>query len=60
MLIGRHADWRELAFQRVSPWTAPRWPDPEYSQHLHLEIRVTDVAAAERAVLALGARRLEA
>ena len=35
-----------------------RWPDPEHPQQLHLDIRVDDVEAAERAVLALGARRL--
>jgi len=38
----------------------PRWPDPEHPQQLHLDIRVDDVDAAEQAVLALGARRLQA
>jgi Glyoxalase-like domain len=36
------------------------WPDLEHPQQLHLDIRVDDLDAAERAVLALGARRLPA
>ncbi|MFF1301106.1 VOC family protein [Streptomyces sp. NPDC058296] len=36
----------------------PAWPDPQRPQQLHLDIRVDDADAAERAVLALGARRL--
>ena len=60
VVIGREPEARELAFQRASTWVAPRWPDPEHPQQLHLDIRVADVDAAERAVLALGARRLPA
>ena len=61
-----HEDWvvigraRELAFQRVTTWVPPRWPDPRFPQQLHLDIRVDDVDAAERVVLELGARRLPA
>lgn len=58
VVIGREPGMRELGFQRASSWLPPRWPDPEYPQQLHLDIRVDDVDAAERAVLALGARRL--
>jgi catechol 2,3-dioxygenase-like lactoylglutathione lyase family enzyme len=54
VVIGREPGRRELAFQRASTWVPPRWPDPERPQ-LHLDIRVDDVEAAERAVLALGA-----
>lgn len=60
VVIGREPGRRELAFQRASPWVPPRWPDPERPQQLHLDIRVHDVEAAERAVLALGARKLSA
>jgi catechol 2,3-dioxygenase-like lactoylglutathione lyase family enzyme len=58
VVIGRDEGWRELAFQRAPTWTPPRWPDPEYPQQLHLDIRVDDIDEGERAVLALGAQRL--
>jgi catechol 2,3-dioxygenase-like lactoylglutathione lyase family enzyme len=60
VVIGLRPGARQLAFQRASAWVPPRWPDPEHPQQLHLDIRVDDVDAAEQAVLALGARRLEA
>jgi catechol 2,3-dioxygenase-like lactoylglutathione lyase family enzyme len=40
-----------IAFQRVAYYQPPRWPDPDWPP-------VDDVAAADRQVLALGARRL--
>jgi catechol 2,3-dioxygenase-like lactoylglutathione lyase family enzyme len=58
VVIGAEPGARQLAFQRTTQWIAPRWPDPHGSQQLHVDIRVEDVAAAERTVLALGARRL--
>jgi catechol 2,3-dioxygenase-like lactoylglutathione lyase family enzyme len=58
VVIGSRPGLRELAFQRSAGWIPPRWPDPHGSQQLHLDIRVADVDAAERDVLALGARRL--
>jgi len=58
VVIGSEPGARQLAFQRVPEWAAPDWPDPRRPQQLHLDIRVDDVEAAERAVLALGARRL--
>jgi catechol 2,3-dioxygenase-like lactoylglutathione lyase family enzyme len=60
VVIGRAPGQRELAFQRTPIWRPPRWPDPEHPQQLHLDIRVDNVDAAERAVLALGAQRLPA
>jgi catechol 2,3-dioxygenase-like lactoylglutathione lyase family enzyme len=60
VVIGAEPGARDLAFQRASPWRPPRWPDPEYPQQLHLDIRVSDVESAQAAVLALGARRLPA
>jgi catechol 2,3-dioxygenase-like lactoylglutathione lyase family enzyme len=60
VVIGRDAGWRELAFQRAETYVPPEWPDPQRPQQLHLDIRVDDVDAAEREVLAAGARRLPA
>ena len=58
VVIGRDTGWRELAFQRASPYLPPVWPDPGHPQQLHVDIRVDDVDAAERQVVALGASRL--
>jgi catechol 2,3-dioxygenase-like lactoylglutathione lyase family enzyme len=60
VVIGLAPGDRHLAFQRASTWLPPQWPDPEHPQQLHVDIRVDDVDAAERSVLALGARRLPA
>jgi len=60
VVIGVEPGQRQLAFQRVARWIPPRWPNPERPQQLHLDIRVDDVDAAERAVLDLGATRLPA
>ncbi len=57
VVIGREPGMRELAFQRAQPYRPPRWPDAAHPQQEHLDIRVDDVDAAERAVLALGATR---
>jgi catechol 2,3-dioxygenase-like lactoylglutathione lyase family enzyme len=58
VVIGREPGMRELAFQRAVPYTPPRWPDPDHPQQEHLDIRVDDVDAAERDVLAIGATRV--
>jgi catechol 2,3-dioxygenase-like lactoylglutathione lyase family enzyme len=58
VVIGRETGLRELAFQRAEPYAPPRWPDPGHPQQEHLDIRVDDVDAAERAVVELGATRL--
>jgi hypothetical protein len=47
-----------IAFQQAKELREPRWPDPERPQQFHLDVTVTDVDAAERQVLALGATRL--
>jgi catechol 2,3-dioxygenase-like lactoylglutathione lyase family enzyme len=61
VVIGRKEHMRELAFQKVEPYLAPRWPDGEHPQQLHLDIAVEDFGPAMGAVLALGAvRRLGA
>jgi catechol 2,3-dioxygenase-like lactoylglutathione lyase family enzyme len=56
VVLGRAVGMRELAFQRADPWVPPSWPDPTHPL-VHLDIRVDDVDAAERAVLAAGATR---
>jgi catechol 2,3-dioxygenase-like lactoylglutathione lyase family enzyme len=60
VVIGTSPDLRELAFQRVTKWVPPRWPDPDYPQQLHLDIRVNDADSAEQELLALGATRIPA
>jgi hypothetical protein len=50
--------WR-LSFQRSPEHQPPRFPDPAASQQIHFDVRVEDVDAAEPAVLALGATRLD-
>ena len=49
-----------VMFQQIADYRAPRWPDPAYPQQLHLDVTVGDVAAAEPAVLELGATSLNA
>jgi catechol 2,3-dioxygenase-like lactoylglutathione lyase family enzyme len=46
-----------LSFQRSPGHRSPEWPDPASSMQAHLHLRVDDLDAAERAVLALGASR---
>ncbi|MER7165484.1 VOC family protein [Micromonospora sp. NPDC000207] len=47
-----------MAFQQAPDLIAPDWPDPQRPQQFHLDLTVDDIESAERAVLALGARRL--
>ena len=47
-----------LAFQRAPSNPQPTWPAEGVAQQMHLDVMVEDVAAAGRAVLALGARHL--
>ena len=47
-----------LAFQLAPDFRAPRWPEPDRPQQIHLDVMVDDVAVAEPVVLALGARAL--
>lgn len=58
VVIGSSPGLRQLAFQRVSEWAPPRWPDPAYPQQLHLDVRVSDADQAEQDLLALGATRV--
>jgi catechol 2,3-dioxygenase-like lactoylglutathione lyase family enzyme len=47
-----------MSFQLAPDHQSPRWPDPAFPQQVHLDIRVSDIDAAEAKVLALGAARL--
>lgn len=56
-MIGDDGD-QPVLFQQVEAYAAPAWPDPSRPQQLHLDVRVADIEAAERAALAIGATRL--
>lgn len=58
VVIGSQPGLRELAFQRVTEWVPPRWPDPAYPQQLHPDTRVPHAGQAEQKLLALGATRV--
>lgn len=61
-------DWVELgvpggptlAFQAAPGHVPPRWPAADDSQQFHLDLMVEDLDAAEKEVLALGAKPLDA
>jgi len=61
------ADWvdlvgaagTQLAFQAAPGHTPPDWPRPDSSQQFHLDLKVSDLDAAEKEVLALGARLID-
>ncbi|MEU8588871.1 VOC family protein [Streptomyces sp. NPDC048664] len=56
----RSADGMRMAFRRDANATPPSWPRPENSLQAHLDFVVEDLDAAERKVVALGGRPLEA
>ncbi|MEV6053246.1 VOC family protein [Streptomyces sp. NPDC052107] len=49
-----------LAFQQAPGYVPPKWPAPDASQQFHLDLVVEDLDAAEKGVLELGARPLDA
>ncbi len=57
-MIGNDGE-QPVMFQQVADYTAPQWPDPAHPQQYHLDVLVDDLHAAEQAVLALGATRME-
>jgi catechol 2,3-dioxygenase-like lactoylglutathione lyase family enzyme len=59
VVLGGHPGHQpRIAFQQAPDLRPPDWPDPERPQQFHLDVTVDDIEVAERAVLALGARRL--
>jgi catechol 2,3-dioxygenase-like lactoylglutathione lyase family enzyme len=57
--IRTDSDAPSLAFQKAPDLLPPDWPDRNRPQQYHLDVRVDDVEAAERRVLAAGAKRLD-
>ena len=51
---------RRLAFQTAPRYRPPRFPDPEASQQIHLDVLVEDIEEAEPRALAIGAKRVQA
>jgi catechol 2,3-dioxygenase-like lactoylglutathione lyase family enzyme len=49
-----------LAFQASPGYVPPTWPSPDGAQQFHLDLVVDDLDAAEKGVLALGAKPLDA
>ena len=60
VVVARDDTTSGVAFQLAPGHVAPRWPDPDRPQQIHLDVMVEDVAAAEPLVLALGATVLSA
>jgi hypothetical protein len=48
-----------FAFQRVTDYRPPRWPDSARPQQFHLDLDVADLDQAQEQVLALGAALLQ-
>jgi len=48
-----------IEFQRVADYRPPTWPAPEVPQMFHLDLRVDDLAAAQRRALTIGAKLLD-
>ncbi|MFZ0530828.1 MAG: VOC family protein [Propionicimonas sp.] len=61
------SDWAEvradygqsISFQQVENYRAPRWPDQEVPQQMHLDFVVDDLDLAEAAAVELGAVKTE-
>lgn len=49
--------WR-IGIQHAPDHRPPRWPDPEYPQQAHLDLRVPELAAATEHAIGLGASPL--
>ncbi len=58
VVIGDSPDRPGVAFARAAGFTAPTWPAPDVQQQMHFDVFVDDLDAAEKAAVALGARRL--
>jgi len=55
VIIGESEQKPAVAFQRADDYQPPKWPDPNHPQHMHLDVRVDDLDAAETQLVALGA-----
>lgn len=54
------ADGRNVMFQQISEYNAPRWPDPAHPQQAHLDLMVDDLDTGQARARELGAARLDA
>lgn len=57
--LANPAGGARLEFQRVENYRAPDWPSQENPQQAHLDLDVTDLAAAHERVLKLGAKLVD-
>jgi catechol 2,3-dioxygenase-like lactoylglutathione lyase family enzyme len=48
-----------IAFQQVTDFRPPAWPDGEQGQQAHLDFDVADLDEGESQVLAIGARKAD-
>lgn len=55
VVIGIAADQPGIAFQRIPNYSAPIWPSGEVPTQMHIDVRVTDIAASAEAAQGLGA-----
>ena len=51
-------DGWHVAAQRSADYVPPRWPDPEFPQQAHLDLRVPDLSASSARAVGLGATLL--
>jgi hypothetical protein len=58
VVIGRDDARPQLALQRVSPYVAPRWPDPAFPAQMHFDLKFDDREAAAALAVSLGASLL--
>lgn len=58
IVIGDSPERPGLCFARVAEYVEPTWPTGERPQYLHLDVRVSDLAAATKRAEEFGARRL--
>jgi catechol 2,3-dioxygenase-like lactoylglutathione lyase family enzyme len=56
--VSAERDGRRLSFQQVTDFEAPDWPGQAAPQQMHLDVLVTDLDAASRRTIELGARPL--
>ena len=59
VVVSLHQQASGLAFQLAPDHQPPQWGDPTRPQQIHLDVMVDDKAAADAAVVALGAVRLD-
>jgi catechol 2,3-dioxygenase-like lactoylglutathione lyase family enzyme len=60
VVVAQNGTSSGYAFQRAPDYVPPRWPDPAGSQQMHIDVMVEDEDEAGAAVVALGARLLDA